>query len=123
MGTAPAPFALRPHERIRRKPEFQRVHEQGTRTSGRYMTALFLANSLRHDRLGIIASRRIGDAVRRNKAKRLIREMFRLSKPGSPTSGWDVVIIPRVELLEATVPSLQADFKSIRTRHARHTRS
>lgn len=85
------------------------------------MTALFLANGLPHDRLGIIASRRLGGAVQRNRAKRLIREIFRLHKHSA--AGWDVVIIPRPEMLEADLPSLEADFRSIFQRHAKRARS
>jgi len=113
--------SLRPHERIRRRPEFQRVHEHGTRTSGRYMTAVILENSLTHARLGIIASRRLGGAVQRNRAKRLIREVFRLNKPGR--AGWDVVIIPKSGLLQADAVSLASDFRSILQRNAKRSRS
>jgi ribonuclease P protein component len=85
------------------------------------MTVLFLANGLSHDRLGIIASRRIGGAVRRNKAKRLIREIFRLNKQRG--AGWDVVVIPKSELPDAEFAALEADFRSIRQRHAKRARA
>jgi ribonuclease P protein component len=84
------------------------------------MTVLFLANSLGYDRLGIVASRRIGGAVRRNKAKRLIREIFRLNKQQG--SGWDIVVIARADLPDAEFSALEVDFRSIRQRHARRTR-
>ncbi len=114
-GHAPASF--RPYERLRHRPEFQRVHERGARTAGRYMTALFLANGLPQGRLGIIASRRFGGAVQRNRAKRLIRELFRHHKPLA--AGWDVVVIPRSDLLDAAPQAVQTDFRNIFTRHAR----
>lgn len=85
------------------------------------MTVLFLANGLPYDRIGIIASRRIGGAVRRNKAKRLIREVFRQSKQSSP--GWDVVVIPKPELPDAAFAAVQADFTTIRQRHAKRSRA
>jgi ribonuclease P protein component len=81
------------------------------------MTALFLANGLPHSRLGIIASRRLGGAVQRNRAKRLIREVFRLNKPAG--SGWDLVIIPKTDLLDADYTAIEADFRNICQRHAR----
>lgn len=112
--------SFRPTERIRRRPEFQRVHEQGTRRTGRYMTALFLPNGLTYDRLGVAASRRLGGAVQRNRAKRLIREVFRQNKPR--TGGHDIVIIPKPVLLTADYQSLEADFRSVCQRYAKRDR-
>jgi ribonuclease P protein component len=120
VGTTHGPAAFRPNERIRRRQDFQRVHEQGHRTAGRYMTALFLPNGLGHGRLGIIASRRLGGAVQRNRAKRLIREIFRLNK--TARSGWDLVIIPKTDLLDADFAAIEADFRNICQRHSRRTR-
>ncbi len=85
------------------------------------MTVLLLANGLSHDRLGIIASRRIGGAVQRNKAKRLIREIFRLNKQSG--TGWDVVVIPKSGLPGADIAALEADYRSIRQRHAKRARA
>lgn len=85
------------------------------------MTVLFLANGLPHDRLGIIASRKIGGAVRRNRAKRLIREIFRLNK--QRTAGWDLVVIPKSELPDADFAALEADYRSIRQRHGKRARA
>jgi ribonuclease P protein component len=85
------------------------------------MTALFLANGLSQGRLGIIASRRFGGAIQRNRAKRLIRELFRLNKP--LTSGWDLVVIPKTDLLGADYAALEADFRNICHRHVRRARA
>jgi ribonuclease P protein component len=84
------------------------------------MTALFLANKLGHGRLGIIASRRLGGAVARNRAKRLIREVFRRNK--TIGSGWDLAIIPKTDLLDADFTAIEADFRAICQRHTRRTR-
>lgn len=121
MTKGQAPASFRPSERIHHRPEFQRVQERGTRIAGRYMTVLFLANGLPHGRLGIIASRRFGAAVQRNRAKRLIRDIFRLNKALTP--GWDVVVIPKGELLGSESAAVEADFRSICYRHARRVRT
>ena len=61
--------------------DFQKVYRHGTRHDGDSLTAFVLPNELSHHRLGVTASRKaIGNAVQRNRAKRLLRETFRLSE-------------------------------------------
>ena len=98
--------------RIRRRREFQQVFNRGIRQQGRYFTLLLLVNGRPEARLGIVASRKLGGAVVRNRAKRLIREMFRQNLQHHREPGVDAVIIPRRELLEASFSSLSLDFQS-----------
>jgi ribonuclease P protein component len=74
-------FDLPKEARLRKRAEFLRVYEQGTRIEGRYLTVFILPNSLGRHRVGITATRKaIGKAHDRNRAKRLLRETFRLSR-------------------------------------------
>jgi ribonuclease P protein component len=61
-------------------------------------------------RLGIAATRKLGGAVQRNRAKRLIREVFRRNKIAQ---GFDVVVIPKRELLDASLNVLEADYRTL----------
>lgn len=97
-------------QRVRRKAEFQQVFESGLRVPSRYFTMLVAQRSGNTARLGIVASRKLGDAVRRNRAKRLIREVFRLNRPVQ-AGGVDLVVIPRRELFEAPLSELEKDFR------------
>jgi ribonuclease P protein component len=77
------------------------------------MTVFVRANDQGRVRLGIAATRKLGPAVIRNRAKRLVREVFRRNKP---PGGLDIVVIPRRELLEVDYAHVEAEFLSILTR-------
>jgi ribonuclease P protein component len=108
--------ALRLNERIRRRPEFKQVYDKGARVHGRYSTIFILPNNQGIGRLGIAATKKLGGAVQRNRAKRLIREVFRRNKIAS---GFDVVVVPRRELLEASLSAIEADYRSTLERRLR----
>jgi ribonuclease P protein component len=94
--------------RIRRRPEFQRVYEGGQKLRLRLMTVVVLPNGRAASRLGIAATRKLGGAVIRNRAKRLVREVFRKADvPG----GLDIVVIPRRDMLDVEYPTLEAEFR------------
>src|SRR4029079_7711858 len=97
---------FRPNERIRRRAEYQQIYDRGIRTTGRYLTLFTFSNDLRIGRLGIAATRKFGGAVERNRAKRLIREVFRRNKLAP---GFDVVVIPKRELLDASLTALETE--------------
>ena len=61
-------------------------------------------------RLGIAATRKIGGAVERNRAKRVVREVFRHHKPSGAI---DIVVIPRREMLDASFERVEAEFQSL----------
>lgn len=111
-----APQGLSPRERIRRRADFQQVYERGVRRHARFMTLIILPNNLPVTRLGVAATRRLGDAVRRNRAKRLVREVFRRNKT---LPGFDLVVVPRPELLDAEFSSLEADYRTALRRRVR----
>lgn len=81
---------------LRTTGEFQRVYRSGRRLRGEGFALIFLANALAHNRLGISVHRKAGNAVRRNRIKRLIREVFRLHRDRFPPSA-DIVFTVRPE--------------------------
>jgi ribonuclease P protein component len=95
--------------KLRRRAEFTKVYDRGIRLRGRFMTCFALPNEVGSPRLGIAASQKIGNAVARNRAKRLVRELFRGHKP---LKAVDLVIIPRREMLEASWLIIEADYRA-----------
>jgi ribonuclease P protein component len=95
--------------KLRRRAEFTRVYDHGTRYRGRLMTCFALPNEVGSPRLGIAASQKIGNAVVRNRAKRLVRELFRGRKP---LTGLDIVVIPRREMVDAPWRKIEADYRA-----------
>jgi ribonuclease P protein component len=103
-------------ERVRRRPEFERLYTQGVRIHGRFMTLFVLPNGADAPRFGVAATRKLGSAVERNRAKRLAREIFRRHKTAT---GLDVVVVPRREMLDAPFSSLEADYLAALARRDR----
>ena len=72
--------ALPKRRRLRARADFQKVYTEGQRYDGRLLAAFLRKNELAEHRLGVTASTKaIGKSVDRNRAKRLLRELFRRS--------------------------------------------
>jgi len=97
--------------KLRRRSQFQHVFDSGRRTHGRLFTVIAAPSGAASTRLGIVASRKLGGAVVRNRAKRLIREVFRTTVyPSRPV---DLVIIPKNALLLADVEGVRREYQAL----------
>jgi ribonuclease P protein component len=98
-------FGVRPtlhaKQRLRHTAQFQEAYAQDRRWHGRYMVLFLYANPAASLRLGVVASKRVGNAVERARAKRRLREAFRQHRAGFADSGHDVILVARRPILAA----------------------
>ena len=79
---------------LRSPREFDAVYAAKTREARGPVTVYARPNELKHPRLGLSVSRKVGTAVRRNRIRRLLREAMRLMQHDFP-AGYDLVVVVR----------------------------
>jgi ribonuclease P protein component len=101
--SVPKPFSFPKFKRVRKKSDFERVYNGKSYLADQTLVVNYVANGIQPaadsqgvgvTRLGLSISRRAGNAVVRNRWKRVIREAFRRLYPELPR-GFDLVIRPR----------------------------
>lgn len=82
--------------RVRKRPEYLRAQSTSSRVTSARFVFLFRASPVQgRPRLGIVVTRKVGPAVVRNRAKRVLREAFRLHWAALLPDGVDLVVIVR----------------------------
>ena len=93
------------HRRVRKRSDFKRAYAEGRKIVVRPFVLFAIANHGTDSRLGVTATRKLGNAVVRNRAKRMIREAFRRSYAAWP-GGQDYVVVARRAMLEMPIEDL-----------------
>ncbi len=104
------------NERLRKRSEFLRAEEHGRRRSGRYLVVYAVPETAdappRRARLGITASRKVGNAVVRNRVKRWVRESYRkLVAP--PAATRDIVVIAKPSAAATTFHGIESELRRL----------
>jgi ribonuclease P protein component len=129
MGLIRPRGPFKKEQRVRKRAEFQDIQGNGRRVFTRNFVLMLLAREASEERpsarLGVTVSRRVGNAVQRNRAKRLIREAFRATR-----DLWDpdldVVVIARGPLGPLALADVVGEFRGAkqpiqrRAQEARH---
>ena len=94
---------------LKENHEFRRLYKKGASAVGAGMVVYCRKNRLGHNRLGLTASTKLGGAVVRNRARRRLREVYRLNTPAMK-QGYDIILVARRRCLTAPWPELNATF-------------
>jgi ribonuclease P protein component len=100
-------------DRLRKRTEFEACYSSGVRVSQRHLVLYLLPKpgALR-PRLGVSVSKKVGDAVTRNRVKRRLKEIFRKSPARLSAHGSEIVINARPSAAAAPYAELERDFRS-----------
>ena len=92
--------------RLTRSTDFKRVRRDGKSNAHPLVVLIALENQQSTTRVGVAAGRSVGNAVKRNRAKRLIRAAARDLHPQIKT-GWDIVFIARAPIIQVKMPQVR----------------
>lgn len=79
---------------LRRKKDFSVLYSKGKSIGDRYIVLFYKKNGLEYNRIAFLASKKVGNSVIRNRARRLMKQSYRQLESDVGT-GWDLIIIAR----------------------------
>lgn len=104
--------------RVRKRAEFQAAYTAGNKRVGKHCVVFARPNPEGPARLGVTATRKLGKANRRNRAKRVVREAFRAVRRELP-AGFDYVVVARHTIFRASPQQLAPELARLATAAAR----
>ena len=100
---------MKPAVTLKQNYEFRRLYQKGASSAGSCMVLYCRKNKLGHNRLGLTASVKLGHAVVRNRARRRLREVYRLNS-SQLRKGWDIILVARSRTVTASWKELNDTF-------------
>ena len=79
---------------LRKEKDFSAIYKKGKSVGDRYIVLFYRNNRLGYNRTGFLASKKVGNSVKRNRAKRLMKESYRALQDRLP-EGYDFIFIAR----------------------------
>ena len=91
---------------------FRRLYHKGASAANRYLVLYCRRNGTDRNRVGLTVSAKLGHAVRRNRVRRRLREIYRLHE-GQFLRGWDIVVVVRARGMNADYRELERAYLSL----------
>lgn len=85
---------------LRKDEDFRSIYKKGKSVAGKYLVVFYRKNGLSFNRRAFLASKKVGNSVQRNRARRLMKESYRQLESRLP-QGWDLIFIARRNILPA----------------------
>lgn len=91
---------------LRRKKDFTSIYNRGKSSASKYVVIFYKKNNLDYNRTAFLASKKVGKSVKRNKARRLMKEIYRIYKDQLEI-GYDIIFIARKNMESASFVELE----------------
>jgi len=112
-------FSFSKADRIRKRFDFIRIGKTGKKLQNRHFILCYSKGLTEKSRLGITVTKKVGNAAKRNRIKRISREFYRLNRH-KINGTWDMNIIAKRESVQTTSIELFQSLENIFSRIANH---
>lgn len=98
---------------LKKDSDFRKVYKHGKSFANRYLVMYILENKSGSSRIGISVSKKVGNAITRNKLRRRIKECYRLDIDENVKEGFDIVFIARVSSKDSEYKDIEKSIKHL----------
>lgn len=107
-----AMYNLRKRRILRRRGDFQRVYRSGKSFANRYLVLYIVKSAQAEGQVGFAAGKKLGNAVTRNRVKRLLRECYRQNQ-FSLQKGYNLLLVGRLAAVPEKYETLEKAFRGL----------
>jgi ribonuclease P protein component len=99
-------------KKLRKTKEYATVYRRGEKIYGKYVLLFFMPNQQEISRFGVVTTKKVGNAVIRNKWRRRIKEIVR-EYGDDLQSGYDIIVLARPRIKESEFSSVKKDITRV----------
>ena len=99
-------------EVLRKQEDFTRLYKKGRSSGSKALVLLTRKNGLSYNRKAFLASKKVGNSVCRNRARRLMKEAFRKTETELPV-GYDFLLIARHDILDCKCQQVEQTLRAV----------